>query len=71
MARKKENMDEPRILNLEGIHLKPKYSHPSAKRCDNCAFTHMRADGTKDGGKIKRWKCPKCEATAKTIGKPI
>jgi len=47
----------------------PDYSHKSKHRCSRCKML-MLADGTIDGGRIKRWRCPTaiCRNTARTKG---
>jgi hypothetical protein len=59
-----------------------KYSHESARRCTGVSRSYpafmnrkcgalMEPNGTRNGGQYKRWKCPSCNATAVTEGKPV
>ena len=61
---------------------KPQYSHESKIRCTAFAKSHprflnihcdtvMKAVGTMEGGKVKRWECPKCGRKTRTEGKRI
>lgn len=48
------------------------WSHATRQRCPRCGAM-MRADGTKQGGRIKRWKCPApiCRKMLETAGTPV
>jgi len=61
---------------------KPVYSHESKIRCpaklkcypaflDKRCAAVMKCDQTLNGGKTKRWKCPKCGKFHRTEGKLI
>jgi ribosomal protein S27AE len=45
------------------------WAHPSAKRC--VCGELMASYGTRYQGRVKRWKCPKCERTEETTGTAV
>lgn len=48
------------------------YKHVSKYRCPRCRVI-MRANGTRDDGRLKRWKCPApvCGITTTTVGELV
>ena len=50
----------------------PEYTHLTKLRCPRCGVV-MRAVGTREEGRVKRWLCPApvCRKRTQTIGEEI
>lgn len=50
----------------------PAYTHLTKLRCPRCGLL-MKADGTRDGGRVKRWVCPSaiCRRRSETVGEEV
>ena len=50
----------------------PAFLHLSKLRCPRCGVM-MKAAGTRDGGRLKRWECPApvCRRRTVTTGQPV
>ena len=70
LTRKESEMGETKAKKK--ATKKPTWSHPSNYRGPRCGQL-MRADGTRDGGRLKRWVCPApiCRKRVETVGERI